>query len=70
MFYDTGFHEAIGDTMALAVVTPKHLEKLGLTEPVEKFNANDGIRLINGMEISKTDISYLMRNALQKVSFL
>ncbi len=27
---NSGFHEAIGDTIALSVGTPKHLKKIGL----------------------------------------
>lgn len=27
---NAGFHEAVGDTIALSVATPKHLEKIGL----------------------------------------
>lgn len=29
-----GFHEAIGDTIALSVATPKHLHRVGLSEKV------------------------------------
>ena len=31
----TGFHEAIGDVMALSVATPEHLHKIGLLDKVE-----------------------------------
>lgn len=34
-----GFHEAIGDVMALSVATPKHLQSIGLLDQVEE---NDG----------------------------
>lgn len=34
-----GFHEAIGDVMALSVATPKHLQSIGLLDKVEE---NDG----------------------------
>ena len=30
-----GFHEAIGDVMALSVATPKHLQSIGLLDKVE-----------------------------------
>ncbi len=50
-----GFHEAIGDTMALSV-TPDYLVKLGLFEAVP------------GNE--KNDLNQLMRRALDKVAFL
>lgn len=32
--YNTGFHEAIGDVMALSVNTPEHLYKVGLIQEV------------------------------------
>ena len=63
-----GFHEAIGDTMALAVVTPKHLEKIGLLEKGQT-EENEDVHLVNGQKISKNDITYLFRNALEKVFF-
>lgn len=50
-----GFHEAIGDTMALSVSTPKHLKAIGLLPDLP--NANQ-------------DINFMMRQALQKVAFL
>ena len=28
----TGFHEAVGDTLALSVQTPKHLKEIGLLD--------------------------------------
>ncbi|XP_062576365.1 uncharacterized protein LOC134238260 [Saccostrea cucullata] len=51
-----GFHEAIGDTMALSVATPKHLHKIGLLK-----------NLVNDTE---TDINFLMKMALEKIAFL
>ena len=30
-----GFHEAIGDVLALSVATPKHLQSIGLLDKVE-----------------------------------
>lgn len=35
-FLFVGFHEAVGDVMALSVATPKHLHKIGLLESVEE----------------------------------
>lgn len=34
-----GFHEAIGDVLALSVSTPKHLQSIGL---LEKVDSNHG----------------------------
>jgi hypothetical protein len=49
----SGFHEAIGDTMALSVQTPKHLQSVGLLEDVsDSFEA---------------DINYLLKSAMEKV---
>ncbi len=50
-----GFHEGIGDTLALSV-TPDYLVKIGL---LEKAPAND-----------KAELNVLMHRALDKVSFL
>lgn len=33
-----GFHEAIGDVLALSVSTPKHLQSIGLLDKVENNN--------------------------------
>ncbi len=49
-----GFHEAVGDTIALSV-TPEYLKKIGLIETVPA---------------SSEDIDYLLRQALEKVAFL
>ncbi|KAM6175753.1 angiotensin-converting enzyme [Erethizon dorsatum] len=51
-----GFHEAIGDVLALSVSTPAHLHKIGLLDHV----TND----------SESDINYLLKMALEKVAFL
>ena len=56
-----GFHEAIGDTMALAVNTPAHLEGLGLLPETSSSGSEDE---------EKENIAYLFHVALQKVSFL
>ncbi|NWR92221.1 ACE enzyme, partial [Furnarius figulus] len=51
-----GFHEAIGDVMALSVSTPKHLHSINLLDKV--------------MENEESDINYLMSIALDKIAFL
>nr|XP_039267513.1 angiotensin-converting enzyme-like isoform X1 [Styela clava] len=51
-----GFHEAVGDTLALSVSTMDHLYKLGLIgEPSDD---------------KETNINYLMSQALDKIAFL
>ena len=50
-----GFHEGIGDTLALSV-TPGYLKKLGLLDKVP--------------DNPKAEINYLLRQALDKVAFL
>jgi peptidyl-dipeptidase A len=49
-----GFHEAVGDTIALSV-TPQYLKQIGLIEKVPPASG---------------DIDYLLAQALQKVAFL
>jgi peptidyl-dipeptidase A len=49
-----GFHEAIGDTIALSV-TPEYLSKVGL---------------INGAPAESADVSLLLQTALQRLAFL
>jgi peptidyl-dipeptidase A len=49
-----GFHEAVGDTIALSV-TPEYLKKVGLIEAVPPASG---------------DIDYLLQQALEKVAFL
>ncbi|XP_078487135.1 angiotensin-converting enzyme-like [Ciona intestinalis] len=51
-----GFHEAVGDTLALSVSTPKHLNKIGLLDKVE--------------EDDEADINYLLSQAMDKIAFL
>ena len=52
-FLCSGFHEAVGDTIALSVSTPEHLEKIGLLKDyVDSYNST---------------INALMLTALQKV---
>ena len=49
-----GFHEAVGDTIALSV-TPEYLKKIGLIDTVPPASG---------------DTDYLLRQALEKVAFL
>ena len=51
---NAGFHEAIGDMVALSI-TPEYLQQIGLQETVPATDA---------------DISLLMRRALDKIAFL
>ncbi|XP_022344635.2 angiotensin-converting enzyme-like [Crassostrea virginica] len=55
-----GFHEAIGDTIALSVQSRKHLQTLGLLEDAVMSEENK----------RKSDINFLMSQALQKLAFL
>lgn len=38
-----GFHEAVGDVLALSVATPKHLQKIGLLKDYD-FN-DEGLKI-------------------------
>jgi peptidyl-dipeptidase A len=49
-----GFHEAVGDTIALSV-TPEYLKQIGLIDTVP---------------VASGDIDYLLQQALEKVAFL
>ncbi|KAI0233168.1 Angiotensin-converting enzyme [Lamellibrachia satsuma] len=51
-----GFHEAIGDVMALSVSTPKHLQEIGLL----KAYTPD----------AEVDLNFLMSQSLKKLAFL
>uniref|UniRef100_A0A8C4QHG6 Angiotensin-converting enzyme n=1 Tax=Eptatretus burgeri TaxID=7764 RepID=A0A8C4QHG6_EPTBU len=51
-----GFHEAIGDVLALSVSTPKHLKEIGLLEKVDDNEASE--------------INFLLKMALDKIAFL
>ncbi|KAL5285672.1 hypothetical protein ACFFRR_007396 [Megaselia abdita] len=51
-----GFHEAVGDTIALSVSSPRHLQKIGLIK--------------NGELDEKSRINELFKQALQKIIFL
>lgn len=53
-----GFHEAVGDTLALSVITPKHLKEIGLLDdstPIDDY---------------ETSINFLLSMALEKIAFL
>ncbi|KAI5646415.1 angiotensin-converting enzyme domain-containing protein [Phthorimaea operculella] len=51
-----GFHEAVGDVIALSVSTPKHLRVMGLLE--------------DGPEDLESNINQLFKMALDKIAFL
>ncbi|XP_035657900.1 angiotensin-converting enzyme-like isoform X3 [Branchiostoma floridae] len=53
-----GFHEAVGDTIALSVNTPGHLKKIGLLQNIE------------GNQGTEFQINELLKMALSKVAFL
>ncbi|EFX86561.1 hypothetical protein DAPPUDRAFT_307858 [Daphnia pulex] len=53
-----GFHEAVGDTLALSVTTPKHLKEIGLLD--ESTPTDD----------YQTSINFLLGMALKKIVFL
>ena len=54
--------------MALAVVTPNHLEKIGLLKK-EQLESNEKVELVNGQQISKNDLTYLFSKSLNKVKY-
>ncbi|XP_045596886.2 angiotensin-converting enzyme [Procambarus clarkii] len=51
-----GFHEAVGDVLALSASTPHHLQSIGLLEDVD--------------DSYETDINFLFSMALDKIAFL
>lgn len=51
-----GFHEAVGDTIALSVATPEHFRKIGLLDNYDSSYEND--------------INALFQKALDRVAFL
>lgn len=55
-----GFHEAIGDLIALSVATPKHLVSIDLLDKAE----------IEGDQLEKINLNYQMKMALEKIVFL
>ena len=64
-----GFHEAIGDTIALAVSTPAHLQSLGLLpKSVSKSTRHLFPDLPSPADgVSEQDLNYLLSQALEKV---
>lgn len=78
-----GFHEAIGDVLALSVSTPKHLKSIGLLDKVESnfgvwlhpHVAQHGTALIITISVfpsltPESDINFLLSMALDKIAFL
>ena len=62
--FTPGFHEAIGDLIALSVSTPKHLENvLGLTPKMPT-----SVKASKYSYEEKQDINFLMKMALDKVN--
>lgn len=59
-----GFHEAIGDTIALSVMTPSHL--LGISD---SLNSNESILQLKE-NADQLNLNFLMKTALSKVSLL
>ncbi|XP_071039889.1 angiotensin-converting enzyme [Parasteatoda tepidariorum] len=53
---NSGFHEAVGDVLALSVATPDHMEKIGL--------------LKNASHDKQTEINNLLDMALDKIAFV
>lgn len=51
-----GFHEAVGDLMALSVSTPQHLKKIGLVS--------------NYKDTEEDNINALFKMALERIAFL
>ncbi|KAL7038763.1 hypothetical protein ACKWTF_009688 [Chironomus riparius] len=51
-----GFHEAVGDTIALSVATPKHMHRIGLLDEVNKDR--------------KSQINQLLKMGIEKLPFL
>lgn len=52
----SGFHEAVGDTIALSVSTPRHFKKIGLLQDY--------------VENEQTTLNALMDSALERIAFL
>ena len=54
--YFPGFHEAVGDVIALSVSTPEHLQKIGLLDDADHS--------------AELDLNHLYSIALDKIAFL
>ncbi|KAI2806850.1 hypothetical protein BLOT_008809 [Blomia tropicalis] len=54
-----GFHEAIGDLIALSVATPEHLSKIKLLDPIT-----------DPEQLKKINLNFQMKMALEKIVFL
>lgn len=74
---NAAFHEAIGDTIALSVMTPEHLKKIGLYQnvPSEKVAADREddscfTSLKRCTTAQKRTLNQLMKKALEKIAFL
>lgn len=75
-----GFHEAIGDVLALSVSTPKHLQSIGLLDKVESNMGEcppparpprlHDAALTSALLLPESDINFLMSMALDKIAFL
>jgi len=60
LFFDIlGFHEAIGDLLALSVSTPGHLQKIGLLD-----------QSLTDEQLEKMNIKFQLQMALDKIAFL
>lgn len=59
-----GFHEAVGDVLALSVATPKHLRQIGLLPADAADAAGDAAT------DAKAKINQLYRDAMEKIVFL
>lgn len=68
-----GFHEAVGDTIALSVTTPKHLNKIKLLQNFnDRYFENEPI-ISENVTICfryEENINALMDTALEKIAFL
>jgi peptidyl-dipeptidase A len=74
---NSAFHEAIGDTVALSVVTIKHLKKIGLIEDDKTTKSffcvyfkpaiSSKFHVLNFYQ--DATINFLMKTALLKISF-
>lgn len=59
---NSAFHEAVGDTISLSVMSRKHLKTIGLLDKDSSA--------LSRMDQVKSDINFLMKRALFKIAFL